>query len=809
MIKFDFSLLENKSFDEASVREFIIAPLLKELGFVRKNDKKPQKLEILLSQRQKTDFKIGSNKTTQANLIPDYTLYVDSKIHCVLDAKAPKINIEKDSEAFKQALSYAIGFKTSYFALCNGYKMMIFHIDGQKLLLEVDLEKELKAKLNTLKKYLTKTQDLKLPPIKEKKDDSWYLSRELPKAILNPQKRTKARYFGCTAYFTRQSWDIVTQNIKNFTTEGDVVLDSFGGSGVSAIEAMMNGRLGIHTDLNPLSIFMVKALSAKVNLGELYDTSEEILSEFELLRPKNEKEAKVLLKGAKYYPNAMDKEFGELATQKEQEEILWIPKDELLPKGSDVESVLKLFSSMQLAELALLRKLIFKKTFYKKVQKEMRYSLMLAFYNTITRCNLTFHYADSVKTAGDSGIYKYYRYRIAPKPAFLDIGEHFRGKIERVKKGKEELENSPLFYDSYFYPMQGVIKDFEGSMLNGRKNLDKSDALLEKINGEKIFQADATNLKEIENESIDFIYTDPPYGAKIPYLDLSTMWNAWLDLSVNEDLKQKECIEKGSLEKTRYEYYDLMKKSLQEMYRILKFNRWLAFVFQHQDPKLWQILVDSAENVGFEYVGSVSQENTGIASFKKVQNPTSVLKGQIIIYFKKIDNAKIRAKLEAGIDVMEEMFKDIEEIIVENSGASLEEIWNSLIIKAMNNGYLHIIGNKFENFIPAINERFDCDENKKYHLRENTSFTNYAIPIEKRVEYLVKSALDRAKKENKGLKFDEIVLYVIPLSKNGVQANNKMIKEILNEIAVENKKTGEYRIKDKKDKEPSLFEDLE
>ncbi|MCI6218015.1 MAG: site-specific DNA-methyltransferase [Helicobacter sp.] len=149
-----------------------------------------------------------------------------------------------------------------------------------------------------------------------KKPDSWYLERPLPEVITNPQKRLKARYFGCRAYFTRQSWDIVTQNIINFTDYGDVVLDPFGGSGVTAIEAMMQGRIGIHTDLNPLSVFMAKALSAKVNLSELYELSEKILSEFESLCPKNERETKEILKNAKYYPNALSEEFGEVATKK-------------------------------------------------------------------------------------------------------------------------------------------------------------------------------------------------------------------------------------------------------------------------------------------------------------------------------------------------------------------------------------------------------------------------------------------------------------------------------------------------------------
>ena len=135
-------------------------------------------------------------------------------------------------------------------------------------------------------------------------------------------------------------------------------------------------------------------------------------------KPKNHKEARQILKGAKYYPHALDSEFGEIATQKEQDSTLWIPQDEILPKGSDVDSVLGLFSKMQLAELALLRKLIFKHTTpsgskeNRILKRNLRYSLMLAFYNTLTMCNKTFHETKLRKgKAGVCGIFAYYRYR--------------------------------------------------------------------------------------------------------------------------------------------------------------------------------------------------------------------------------------------------------------------------------------------------------------------------------------------------------------------------------------------------------------
>ena len=788
---FDFALLDSDEFKEDSVREFIIAPILADFGFTIKNDKSPQKLELVLSKTLKAQIQIGSNKSIDTDLTPDYLLCVDSRAHCILDAKAPKIDIAKGSKAQKQALSYMLAFECELYALCNGHKFIIFNAQG--VALEVDLTNERESKMPELKELLTKQKAQNKSKIPSKKPDEWYLSREIPKAILKPKKQEAKRHFGCNAYFTRQSWDIVAQNIKAFTNEGDIVLDSFGGSGVTAIEAMMNNRYGIHTDLNPLSIFMVKALTAKVNLGDLYDVSEEILNEFESLRPKNDKEAKALLKNAKYYPNAIDKEFGEVASTKMQDSTLWIPKDEILPKGSDCATVLGLFSPKQLAELAILRKLIMRKT---TKQKEMRYSLLLAFHNTLSLINLTFH---ATPKGGGNYFAFYYRYRIAKKPCFLDIAHTFQNKVKLIIRGKKDFEDSPHFYNAYFEPLQRVIKDFKGAMINQRENVEKIDSIESKTNGEKIFQADATNLKEIESESVDFIYTDPPYGAKIPYLDLSTMWNVWLDLPVDSSLKEKECIEKGSLEKSRDEYVDLMKKSLKEMFRVLKYNRWFALVFQHQDPQLWQILRTSAENIGFEHIQTLRQNN-GQTTFKQRQFTATMVSGQLIMYFKKIKNKDTLYKDTLG-DNTKTLIETAKEIIIQNNGATFAEITDALTLKAMNEGflpeYLEIKDMKF-----FVVQHFEYDEeSKKYHCVEAQE---PSIPLDKKTKYFLINYFNKCKKEGKPALFSDICYEVIPKLINGITPDNRYIKDILQEIAVvADNKTGEWKLKTKN---PSLFD---
>ena len=120
----------------------------------------------------------------------------------------------------------------------------------------------------------------------------------------------------------------------------------------------------------------------------------------------------------------------------------------------------------------------------------------------------------------------------------------------------------------------------------------------------------------LSNESVDYIYTDPPYGKKIPYLDLSVMWTAWLDLKVTKNDFKAEAIVGGDLQKSKESYNKLIAQSIREMYRVLKYERWLSFVFAHKDPEFWHLIIDTAENCGFEYIGAVAQKN-GQTSFKK------------------------------------------------------------------------------------------------------------------------------------------------------------------------------------------------
>ena len=717
----------NKDFKEADVRAVIIDPILKELGFTHEN--------ILREKALQSPFLRTGSKKRKVNLIPDYVLKVENGFAWVLDAKAPGQKIINDDNV-EQVYSYATHpeIRSNYFALCNGLEFACFRTtDTEKPVLYFRVE-EIEKYWQTLRQMLSpnsfQTGDKftyeKIAPVSIRKEFD-YSNRPLLEEI-PVRKRACKRHFGVHGYFTRQTWNVVAEYIKNFSQEGDLVLDPFGGSGVTAVEALVNDRKAINVDLNPMAVFIVRALLAPVNIGRLIESYNKVRSEYIKNEPKTKKDIEKTLEA---YPG---------------------PKNLPLPKGSDVETVPQLFSREQTAQLALLKGII-----NKQKDVDIRNVLLLMFSGLITKKNLTYH-TSTIATKdgqGDASAMRYYRYRIAPIPIDVDTMKYFELRFKKILSAKKEIEQQCLLN-------QKTVEEMF------------SDA--------QIIKGTATDLSFLPKESVDYIYTDPPYGKKIPYLDLSVMWNAWLDLEVTEADYAMEAIEGGEHHKTKESYNTLIARSIKEMYRVLKFDRWLSFVFAHKDPEFWHLIIETCEKCGFEYIGAVPQKN-GQTSFKKRQNPFTVLSGQLIINFRKVKNPRTVLKANLGMDTGEIVMQTIEGIIAKNDGATLEQINDELIIKGLELGFLDLLKKEYTDLTPLLLDRFDYDRNsEKYSIKKDTRFQTH-IDVRLRIKYYLLSYLRRMEREHKTPSFDEIVLAILPLLKNGVTPEHQTILSVLEDIA--------------------------
>lgn len=714
---FDFSTLrENLEFKEDSVREVIIAPLLKYLGYGQES--------IIRSLTLKHPFlKQGSSKKIPIHLIPDYVFRIENHYAWVLDAKGPRENI-LDEEYVGQAYSYAVHpeIRSNYFALCNGIEFALYRTGGYGdpvLFFQLDEIDYYAGKLKALLSPDSFKQGKQVVYNSPRDNEFNYLTQKLPTEV-HAHKQTAKRHFGVHGYFTKQSWDIVQTYIKNFTRPGDLVLDPFGGSGVTAIEAMMTNRHAINVDINPMAIFIVDALTTNVNTQELISVFNDIKLKYLRHEPKSEEEIREAIKK---YPQ---------------------PKSIKLARGSDVSTADMLFSDRQKAQLGYLKFLI-----QKQKNENIRKTLMLMFSGLLTKINMTYHQSsDRSEGRGNASAFAYYRYRLAPRPVELEIMKYFEIRLKKLLDAKKEIQ----------YYINEKTRD----------NL-------------KIVKGSATNLDFIPNESIDYIYTDPPYGAKIPYLDLSAMWNSWLDLEVTEDDYKNEAIEGGGHSKSKEEYNTLISKSIQEMYRVLKFDRWMSFVFAHKDPEFWHLIIDTAERCGFEYVGAVPQKN-GQSSFKKRQHPFTVLSGQLIINFRKVRNPRTMMKAHLGMEMADIVIQTIEGVIAENNGATLEQINDELIVKGLEMGFLDLLKKEYSDLTPILKSNFDYDdESETFSIKKDTKFMTH-VDVRLRIKYYLTSFLRRMERDNISVTFDDIVLKVLPLLKNGTTPEDQTILKVLEDI---------------------------
>lgn len=128
----------------------------------------------------------------------------------------------------------------------------------------------------------------------------------------------------------------------------------------------------------------------------------------------------------------------------------------------------------------------------------------------------------------------------------------------------------------------------------------------------------ATDLPVIPDNSVDYIFTDPPFGQNLYYSDLNLLWEGWLCKftdPTNEAIVNRE---KKVNAKDISDYARLMTEAFQEMFRVLKPGRWASVVFHNSDDKIWQTILDAVDVAGFE-LAEINSFDKQQLSFKGIR----------------------------------------------------------------------------------------------------------------------------------------------------------------------------------------------
>ena len=112
-----------------------------------------------------------------------------------------------------------------------------------------------------------------------------------------------------------------------------------------------------------------------------------------------------------------------------------------------------------------------------------------------------------------------------------------------------------------------------------------------------VINGSATSMDRIPDESIDLIFTDPPFGGNINYSEMNLLWESWLGMYTDTGT---EAIVNRVQGKGVPEYEKLMSQSLSECYRVLRAGHWMLLVFMNSSSEIWSALKSAISSAGFQ-----------------------------------------------------------------------------------------------------------------------------------------------------------------------------------------------------------------
>ncbi len=139
----------------------------------------------------------------------------------------------------------------------------------------------------------------------------------------------------------------------------------------------------------------------------------------------------------------------------------------------------------------------------------------------------------------------------------------------------------------------------------------------------------ATALPLPEN-SIDYVFTDPPFGENIYYADLNILVESWH--GVTTDPKPEAIVDRVR-EKAVPEYQHLMTQSFREYFRVLKPGRWMTVVFSNSRAAVWNSIQVGLQQAGF-VVAEVNALDKKQGSFQQLVSPNAVKQDLVISAYK-------------------------------------------------------------------------------------------------------------------------------------------------------------------------------
>jgi hypothetical protein len=109
-------------------------------------------------------------------------------------------------------------------------------------------------------------------------------------------------------------------------------------------------------------------------------------------------------------------------------------------------------------------------------------------------------------------------------------------------------------------------------------------------------------LGHLPDESVDYVFTDPPFGSNIFYSDMNLFHEAWLGRTT-QHAREAVMHTTGKKKRGAAERYEaLLSGAFSEAFRVLKPGRFMSVVFGNSSGAIWALVQSALRGAGFNSV---------------------------------------------------------------------------------------------------------------------------------------------------------------------------------------------------------------
>jgi DNA modification methylase len=279
------------------------------------------------------------------------------------------------------------------------------------------------------------------------------------------------------------------------------------------------------------------------------------------------------------------------------------------------------------------------------------------------------------------------------------------------------------------------------------------------------------DLSDINSNSIDYIFTDPPYADKIQYGELNFIWESLLGLDNN--WHNEEIIVNEIRGKTEEDWAKNMLQAMEESHRVLKPGRWLSLCYHDTSEGTWALIQDIMAEAGF-----IVDENdmaifidTGGSTFNQ-RTADKVNKRDLIINFRKPKLGEAGGQLITDLDDFLSFQEKVRNIIADylstNPGSTKDRIYDEVVSRMVRRGQME--AHHFDDLLSQVAEPVypegDAKGAARWYLKDTEIVDSAESAKEDEAAASVGKLIAQKKKpEDEGVHYSDIFehyIYAIP-----------------------------------------------